>query len=202
MSIFQLIMITAAAFFAYEVYAHIQNIEEEAEPESMKEVEALEENSEPSDEDKIAQYEKRIQEADKSYLDGNISKAKEMLEEIVKEYPTVAEGMNKLAFILAKENEDAEALLYYRASLRIVPEDDMTHNAIARLLVKLENYKEAEEHYMEAIKIDDNYEITWFNYASLMLVLEKNDEAKEMFTKALAIDPDFEEAKVELEKLS
>lgn len=195
MSIFQLIMLAAAAFFAYQVYMHIQNIDEEAEPESMREIEEMEvAELEPS-------FDERIEEADKEYMNDNASKAKELLEQIVKDFPSAAEGMNKLAFILSKENENEEALLYYRASLRIDENDDMTHNAIARLLAVMNKNEEAEEHYKSAIKIDDNYEVTWFNYASLLLAQGKVEEAKEMFQKALEIDPEFEDAKEELERL-
>lgn len=195
MSIFQLIMLAAAAFFAYQVYVHIQNIDEEAEPESIREIEEVEEAVlSPS-------FDERIQDADKSYMDGDIDKAKESLESIVKDFPTAAEGMNKLAFILSKQDENDEALLYYRASLRIDENDDMTHNAIARLLGLMKKNEEAQEHYEYALKIDDNYEVTWFNYANLMLSLGKAEEAKEMFQKALEIDPEFEDAKAELERL-
>ncbi|PHR57063.1 MAG: hypothetical protein COA44_06640 [Arcobacter sp.] len=196
MSIFQLIMLAAAAFFAYQVYMHIQNIDEEAEPESMVEVEEMEvAELAPS-------FEERVQEADKEYMDDNVDKAKELLEGIVKDFPSTAEGMNKLAFILSKKGENEEALLYYRASLRIDENDDTTHNAIAKLLGLMNKNEEAQEHYKLALNIDDSYEITWFNYANLMLSLGKVDEAKEMFQKALDIDPEFENAKEELEKLN
>jgi len=196
MTIFQLIMLAATAFFAYQVYVHIQNIDDDAEPESMKEVEEIE----------VAEiaptFQERIEEADKEYMDDNIDKAKELLEGIVNDFPDAAEGMNKLAFILSKQNENDEALLYYKASLRIDEHDDMTHNAIAKLLSVMNKKKEAEEHYKLALKIDDNYEITWFNYAMLMVSLGRIDEAKEMFSKALAIEPEFEDAKEELERLA
>jgi len=196
MTLFQLIMLAAAAFFAYQVYAHIQNIDEDAEPESLREIEEIQEAAlTPS-------FDERIEEADKTYMDGDIAGAKEQLEKIVNDFPSMAEGLNKLAFILSKQGEDDEALLYYRASLRIEENDDMTHNAIARLLASMKKYEEAEEHYKAAIMIDDNYELTWFNYASLMVLMKDKDRAKEMFEKALEIDPDFDEAKEELEKLA
>ncbi|HIC43567.1 MAG TPA: tetratricopeptide repeat protein [Sulfurimonas sp.] len=194
MSIFQVIMLAAAAFFGYQVYMHIQNIDEEAEPESIKEVEEEVVDLAPS-------FDDRVKEADEAYMDDNVDKAKELLEGIVKDYPSTAEGMNKLAFILSKKGENEEALLYYRASLRIDENDDMAHNAIARLLSTMNKSIEAEEHYELAIKIDDNYEMTWFNYANLMLSLGKKEEAKKMFQKALEIDPSFEDAKKELEAL-
>jgi len=205
MTIFQLIMLATAAFFAYQVYVHIQNIDEDEEPESMRavdEIQAAQLASSRAEEAQKVDFSKRIEEADQSYIDGDIQKAKKLLEELVKDFPTMAEGMNKLAFVLAKLGEKDDALLYYRASLRIEENDDMTHNAIARLLASMDKTAEAQEHYESAVAIDDNDEITWFNYAGLMISLGKIDEAKEMLTKALEINPSFEEAKEELERLA
>jgi len=196
MSIFQLIMLAAAAFFAYQVYVHIQNIDEDAEPESTQEIDEMEAA------ELAPSFDERVEEADKAYMDEDATKAKELLEGIVKDFPSAAEGMNKLAFILSKEGKNEEALLYYRASLRIDANDDMTHNAIARLLGTMKKTDEAKEHYEAALKIDENYEVTWFNYGNFMLSQGKVEEAKEMFEKALKIDPDFEDAKVELERLT
>lgn len=195
MTIFQLIMLTAAAFFAYQVYVHIQNIDEDEEPVSLREIEETKEvEARPS-------FDELIEEADKAYIDADKEKAKELLEKTVQQYPMMAEGLNKLAFVLSKNNENDEALLYYNASLRVESDDDMTHNAIARLLASMNKNEEAEEHYKAALAIDDNYELTWFNYADLMNALGKKEEAKQMYQRALEIDPEFEEAKEKLEKL-
>ena len=192
MTLFQIIMLLVTAFFAYQVYIYIQSIDTEAEPAFMKEPEAIE--SEPS-------AEELIQEADKAYLDDDFEKAQSLLEHVVRTHPTLAEGMNKLAFVLAKRGDRGSAQRYYEASLDVEPNDDMTHNALATLLSSMDKVQEAEEHYKKALEIDDNYEVTWFNYANLMLKLERTAEARVMYQKALEIDPDFEQAKEELEKL-
>ncbi|MDF1881872.1 tetratricopeptide repeat protein [Sulfurimonas sp. MAG313] len=206
MSVFQLIMLGVSAYFAYQVYLHIQKIDEDAEPKSMQALDEMQmaepELSLNTEEDEQKIYDERIAQADKAYMDDDLAQAKTLLESVVHDYPIRAEGMNKLAFILSKEGEDTDALLYYRASLRVAQNDDMTHNAIARLLVKMNKNDEAEEHYLAAIKIDDNYEITWFNYSELMLVFGRREEAIKMLNKALEIDPDFEEAKASLQKLT
>ena len=192
MTLFQIIMLLAAAFFAYQVFMHIQNIDEDAEPAFMKEPEVIE--AEPS-------VDELMQEADQAYMDDDIDRAQRLLEDIVRSYPGFAEGMNKLAFVLAKQGDNESAEKYYKASLNLSPDDDMTHNALATLLSSMDRNEEAEEHYKKAIEIDDNYEITWFNYANLMLKLGRNAEARVMYQKALDIDPHFEEAQKELEKL-
>ena len=194
MTPFQIILMLAAGFFAYQVYVYIQGIDEDAEPAFMKEPEVIEEIQPSSDE--------LIEEADKAYVDGNIENAKSLLEKIVLLYPQLAEARNKLAFVLSKLGENEEAKKQYKASLNIEANDDMTHNALAVLLVSMNELDMAEEHYQKALEIDDNYELTWFNYANLMLQLGKGQDARKMYEKALEIAPDFEQAHEALKKLS
>jgi len=191
MTIFQLIMLAAAAFFAYQVYIHIQNIDEESKPAFLQDSEEVE---------PVPDFDEMIRLADEAFVDGQIDIAQKRLEEIVMRFPQAAEGMNKLAFVLSKQGDTAGAEKYYKASLEI-EEDDVTYNALATLLVSMNKMQEAEACYKKAVDIDGNYEVTWFNYANLMLRLERLEEAKEMYEKALVIDPDFQEAKDELEKL-
>ncbi len=191
MTLFQIILMLAAAFFAYQVYMHIQNIDEDAEPVFGQEPEQIE--IEPTSDE-------RIEEADRAYMDGDLDRAKMLLEETVNRFPHLPEAMNKLAFILAKQGNAEEAAQQYRASLAI-ESDDMTHNALASVLVSMDKDDEAETHNKKALEIDDNYEVTWFNYANLMQKTGQRDKAKEMYEKALQIDPNFEQARDELENL-
>jgi Tfp pilus assembly protein PilF len=192
MTLFQIILLLVAAFFAYQVYMHIQNIDEDAEPVFGQEPEQIE--MEPT-------ADERIEEADQAYMDGDIDRARVLLEETVSRFPHLPEAMNKLAFILAKQGSTQAAEEQYKASLDIAPNDDMTHNALATVLVSQDKDDEAEDHYKKALEIDDNYEVTWFNYANLMQKMEQIEKAKEMYAKALQIDPEFEPAREELEKL-
>lgn len=192
MSTFQLLMLLASGFFAFQMYKHIQQIDEDKEPAFMREPEVV--DTEPSVDELIA-------DADKAYMDDRIDIAQEHLEYVVEQFPNVAEGMNKLAFVLAKQDKKEEAEKYYKASLEIDADDDMTQNALAKLYADMGKNIQAQEHYKRALKIDDNYEITWFNYAELMQSLGEKDEAIKMYEKALLIDPNFEPARVALEKL-
>lgn len=192
MTLFQIILMLAAAFFAYQVYMHVQNIDEDAEPVFAQEPEAIE--MEPT-------ADERIEEADQAYMDGDLDRAKTLLEGTVERFPDLPEAMNKLAYIMAKQGNMPEAEEQYKASLAIEPNDDMTHNALATVLVSLDKDDEAQTHYKKALEIDDNYEVTWFNYANLMQKTGELEKAREMYEKALLIDPDFAPAREELEKL-
>lgn len=191
MTAFQLIMLLIAGFFAYQVYTYIQNIDENEEPAFAKEPEVIE---------PIA--EELVKEADEAFMNNDLQKAKTILEDIINRHPNFAEAMNKLAFILTKEEDYENAQKYYERSLEIEPNDDMTHNAIAKLFALTGKTIQAQEHYRLALKIDDNYEVTWYNYANLMASIGEKAEAKKMYEKALEINPGFDLAKEELEKLS
>lgn len=193
MTPFQIILLLAAGFFAYQVYVYIQGIDEDAEPAFMQKPEPIEAPAPAVDE--------LIEEADQAYRDDDIDRAHSLLQNIVQGYPEVAEARNKLAFVLSKLGDNEGAKVQYEASLDIETNDDMTHNALARLLVSMDENEKAEEHYKKALAIDDNYEVTWFNYAELMMKLDRKDEAKEMYTKAVEIDPNFEEANEALARL-
>ena len=193
MTPFQIILMLAAGFFAYQVYIYIQGIDEDAEPASMRDQEMIEVPAPSVDE--------LIEEADQAYMGDEIDKARSLLENIVRDYPELAEARNKLAFVLSKQGDNESAVSQYEVSLKIEADDDMTHNALATLLTSMDETDRAEEHYKKAIEIDANYEVTWFNYASLMFKLDRIDEAKQMYEKALSIDPDFEQASEALENL-
>ena len=193
MTVFQIIMMLAAGFFAYQIYLYIQGIDEDAEPAFMKEKEPAEIPVPSADE--------MIEEADQAYRDDDINRAHTLLEEIVRTYPDIAEARNKLAFVLSKLGDNQGAKSQYEASLAINDTDDMTHNALATLLASIDEFDRAQEHYKKAIEIDDNYEVTWFNYANLMMKMDRAAEAKEMYIKALEIDPEFEPAHEALKRL-
>jgi len=192
MSLFQILMLLASAFFAFQMYKHIQQIDENVEPAFMQEPEVV--DTEPTEQE-------LIEAADKAYMDDRVDIAQERLEAIVEKFPNSVEGMNKLAFVLAKLDKYEEAEVYYKKSLEIEPSDDMTHNALAKLYADMGKNIQAQEHYKLALKIDDNYEITWFNYGQLMESLGEIEEANHMYIKALEIDPDFEPARTASENL-
>lgn len=186
-------MLLVSAFFAYKMYEFIQKIDANAEPESIQEAELI--SQEPT-------ADEMIEEADAAYSEGNLGKAQLLLENIVGVYPDLAEGHNKLGFVLAKQGNLEKAEVHYIRSLELEPNDDMTHSALAGMLASVDRNTEAEEHYKKAIEIDQEYAPTWFNYANFKQRLGQTEEAKEMYQKALQSDPDFEQAREELEKLT
>lgn len=187
MTLFQILMLVATAFFAFKIYEHVQQLEEPADRENRRK------EPDPAD---------LVERADDAYDRGDLGAAKALLAEADVLAPDTPEILNKLAFILAREGDEERAVEHYERSLQIDDGDDLAHNALASLYRKRGDYGQAREHYEAALAIDDSYEVTYFNYANLLVDMGEKEEAKAMYAKALELKPDFMQAKFELEKLA
>ena len=194
MNVFQLLILAAAAFFAYKVYEHIQTLE------SSDENSARDEDiNDNIDHDKYAQLVEKIEEDMQAQ---NYAQVIEHSHTLLEQKENDVEVLNSLAYAYMKEGNSRNALKYYERSLALDNNDDITHLAFASLLKEIREYKKAKEHYLEAIRIDDTYEITYFNYANLLVEMDEIEEAKKMYKKAITLKADFNQAKFELTKLS
>lgn len=201
MTLFQIILLVASAFFAWQIYKFIASMgEKNTKLPSEPDLPPAEKPARPvspgaQDVDSL------LQKANDAYTQGNTSDARVYLERAEKQAPDDPEILNKLAFVLFKEGDDETALNKYTRSLRIDPGDDLTHNAIAEVLRKMGRLDEAQEHYKSAVDIDENYEETYYNYGQLLIEKNDRDGARMMFEKALELKPDYPEAKAALETL-
>jgi len=188
MSLFQLLMVAAALFFAYQIILHIRNLEDPSNP-----------STPPQPEAELNGAEALIAKADEAYEAGRYEESAALLREALEVERENSEIMGKLAFVLAKTSQTDEAKSLYLAALEH-ESDDMLHSALASLYRSEGNFEAAKEHYDAALSIDDSYAVTYFNYANLLLDMGEKEEARAMYEKAIAL-PDFTQAKFELEKL-
>lgn len=202
MTLFQIILLAASVFFAYQIYKFVNTLKDgEANLPSdtgRRDTAAPAQPPRQSSPDATELLEK----ADAAYAEGNSGDARLYLERAEKLDPDNPEVLNKLAFLLTKDREYEAALEKYNRSLMLDPEDDLTHNAAAAVLRKLGRFDEAQEHYKSAVDIDAGYEETYYNYGQLLV--EKGDAAgaRMMFEKALELKPDYAEARTALEALA
>ena len=188
MSMIQIILLGASAFFAFKIYEHVQQLQD-------KEEDIIEEPLSPQ-----VDIDALVEAADKAYDAGNMQEARQLLQEAYDADDTIAELAKRLGFVLAQMQQYEEALTLYNRALEL-DEEDVTHLAIASVQKNLGNFEAAERHYERAIALDDRYEVSYFNYANLLVDMGKKDEAIKMYEKALEIAPDLEAAQEELEKL-
>ena len=190
MTLMQIILLGASAFFAFKIYEHMQGLQD---PEGTP-------NRDQKQEEKV-DVNSLVEAADKAYDAGRLLEARELLQKAHEHARDVPELSNRLGFVLSQMGNHEEALKLYNHSLTL-NEEDVTHLAIASQLRALERMDEAQEHYKRAIELDPEYEVTYFNYANLLVDMKRVAEAKMMYEKALELAPDLDAAKEELEKLN
>lgn len=189
MTLFQIILLVATAFFAYKVYEHVQSLQDEGTKGRF------------GDEPVPTDPQRLVEQADAAYKAGDVLRARVLLEDAERREPNDPQILNRLAYVLGKTGDSSAAVAKYEASLAI-EDDDVTHNALASVLKSEGRFDEAEKHYEAALAIDDRYEVTYYNYGNLLAERGDTEGAKQMYEKALSIKEDFTEAREELEKLS
>jgi tetratricopeptide (TPR) repeat protein len=194
MSIFAIIMFAATGFFAYQIYRHVQTLEDSVEkneaPEPISTKAILTDNSI-----------NLIEEADEAYSEGELERALEKLDRANTQFPNNTEILNKRAFINGKMGNTEEAISLYIRSLEHNATDDLTHIAIASMYKEQGDFEHAQEHYEKALTIDTKYAITYYNYGNLFNDKGDFEKAAQMYSKALALQEEFVEAREALDQL-
>jgi len=194
MTLFQLLMLGASAFFAYKIYEHIQTLKDPSEDENSNESRSADAFS-PFDAQSL------IEKADEAMEKGDLQKALAIYTEADIKAPKDAETLFKMGYVLAQQNRDDEALDRYREALEVDPDNIYVHQAMASLYRKMGEFASARNHLNALLMINDKNPITYYNYGNLLVDMKHFDEAKEMYKKAIELDGDFKEAKEELAKL-
>jgi len=197
MTVFQLLMLGASAFFAFKIYEHIQTLKETEEGGSSHR------DSEEKSRDAFSIFspEALIEKADKAYEEDDFQKALAFLNEANVKGPNNTETVFKIAYILQKSGNNEEAMKHYKQALELDKENEFIHNSMASIYRANGEFTSAKIHLKASLDIDANNPITCFNYGNLLVDMQHNEEAIAMYKKALELDPDLQEAKIELDKL-
>jgi len=196
MTVFQLLMLGASAFFAFKIYEHIQTLQE------------------PEDRDMTSSYEPRsveafspfdpealVEKADEAFAQKDFQKALALLNEANVKDPNNSEILFKIGYILQQQDDNDEALKYYKEALELDKDNEFIHNSMASIYRKNNEFTSAKMHLHASLEIDNENPITYYNYGNLLVDMQKKEEAIEMYKKALDINPDFSEAQEEIDKL-
>ncbi len=189
MSIFQILMLAATLFFAYQIYRHVQTLDDARTTPPGQ-------NPEPGPSAVVL-----VDQADNAYEKGDVAGAKRLLQEAYGHDEANTEILNKLAFVTAKSGEKTEAIELYERSLELDENDDLTHNAIASLYRAEGALERAQDHYLKALEIDDTYALTYYNYGNLLADMHEREEARAMYERSLELDPELKAARDALEEL-
>ncbi|MBU0721536.1 tetratricopeptide repeat protein [bacterium] len=198
MTVFQLLMLGASAFFAYKIYQHVQTLQD-PEPKADNQDGEGHRSAEAFS---MFDPESLIQKADIAFEEKDFEKALALLNEAnAKQNNNNSDTLFKIAYILQQAGDNDEALKYYKEALELDKDNEFIHNAMASIYRSNGEFISAKMHLTASLEIDDSNPVTYYNYGNLLVDMQKNDEAIEMYEKALLIDPEFSEAKEEIEKL-
>jgi len=192
MTLFQLLMLGASAFFAFKIYEHIQTLQD---PDEQNQDERTADAFSTFDPSSL------LEKADAEMQKGDLQKALAIYSEANIKAPNNQDTLFKMGYVLAQQNRDDEAIEYYKEALEIDKNNTSIHQAMASLYRKMGEFSSARNHLNASLAIDDENPITYYNYGNLLVDMKHVDEAKEMYKKALELDADFKEAKEELAKL-
>ena len=184
MTLFQIVMLGASAFFAYKIYEHVQTLQD---PEDTNHTD-----------DRLRQL---TEQADTMLENGEFEKALVLYSQVNYEAAGNVDILFKMGYCLAQQDRFDEALAYYKDALEIEPNNTALHQAMASIYRKQGEFASARIHLDASLELDKNNPITYYNYGNLLVDMKLFDEAKQMYEKALELDGDFTEAKEELEKL-
>ncbi len=198
MSLFQLLMLGASAFFAFKIYEHIQTLEE---PQENKEEDNTKQPQRTADAFSTFDSSDLMDKADEALEKKELDKAMAIYSEANIKAPNSSETLFKMGYTLGLQERNDEALEYYKEALALDKNNTFIYQAMASIYRKKGEYTSAKMSLNASLDIDDSNPITYYNYGNLCQDMNHKDEAIEMYTKAIEINPDFDEAKEELEKL-
>ncbi|MCD6190797.1 MAG: tetratricopeptide repeat protein [Sulfurimonas sp.] len=197
MTVFQLLMLGASAFFAFKIFQHIQTLQD-PQPSSQDDSENAQRSA-----DAFSTFDSSslIEKGDEALEGGDLQKALAIYSEANIKEPNSAETLFKMGYTLGLQDRDDEALDYYKEVLELDKSNTYTHQAMASIYRKNGEFASAKLHLNALVDIDDSNPITFYNYGNLLVDMEHLEEAKKMYINAIELNPDFVEAKEELEKL-
>ncbi len=138
MTIFQLLMLGASAFFAFKIYEHIQTLKD---PEQNTDTQ--EEQNTDSSVVRTAQSfstssaEKLLEKADESREKGELDRALAIYSEANIKRPHDAETLFKMGYTLVLQGRDDEALEYLLESLEYDDQNPFAYKEIAAIYEKM-----------------------------------------------------------------
>ena len=150
MTLFQILMLGASAFFAYKIYEHIQTLKEPEENES--------EPRRTADAFSTFDSTSLIETADDEVVLGHLDKALAIYSEANIKEPKNGETLFKMAFTLGLQERNEEALEYYKDALEVDPKNPFSHLEMAYIYLKDDEHASARTHLNAALELDPDLE--------------------------------------------
>jgi len=126
---------------------------------------------------------------------GQPKEALPYLEKAVAQQPGVAYWLLTLGRAYHKSQELVKALEFYRASLRINPNQPVAHNEMGLIFWDMNSYYFADAAFQKAYDLDNRYEEALNNLVSSSILFKHYDQAINYINQLLEMNPDNDNAK-------
>jgi len=142
MTVFQLLMLGASAYFAFKIYEHIQTLQD---PEQTQDIKS-----------KIQDIDIFIKEGDELREKGEYDRALAAYMEAKTAQGENAEVLFKIGYTMALSHRYDEALEYFEDSLKYDDKNPFAYLEISKIYKKLDNEEKADYYYKKAVELDED----------------------------------------------
>ncbi len=141
--------------------------------------------------DKASDGERMLIQANEAGANGNPTKQKEILENLVAAYPNDERAHFALGGYYFGQQDYKQAISHYKHSTDLDSNYSTAFNILGYAYRQDGNYNDAEAAFKKYIELIPNDPNPYDSYAELLLKMGRFDEAITQYKKALAIDPNF-----------
>jgi len=155
MTILQLIMLAASAYFAFKIYEHIGTLKDS----DGKEFQKASNESTKRTKEAFSTFDVSdlLEKADKERENNNLDKAMAIYSEANIKSPNSDEILFKMGYTLALQGRDEEALEYFEDALKVDQNNPFTYVEMYKIYKKQGDNDKAEFYHQKAIEIDENF---------------------------------------------
>jgi len=144
MSVFQLLMLGASAYFAFKIYEHIQTLQEP----SMGDTKRVKLSDD--------EIEELINDGDEARQRGDLDRALAIYSEAKANQPKNAEILFKMGYTMSELERYDEALEYFENSLEYDDKNPFAYLEISKIYKKLGDDEKAEVYHKKGVEIDED----------------------------------------------
>jgi len=204
MTMMQILLLGASAYFAFKIYEHIQTLQDPIGEDKKEATKKVYEQKSVKSVEAFSPFsaEELIEKADNAFENKDYKKALAFLQEADAKDENNPETLYKIGYIFQEQKDYDRAITYYKKALEFDKKNEYIHNSLASIYRNNKEYVSAQMHIRHSLAINDKNPVTYFNYANLLVDMDSKDEAIEMYKKALELDPDLTQAKEEIDKLN
>ncbi len=147
MTIMQLLMLGASAFFAYKIYEHIQTLEE-----------PTQEKKSPRSAESFSTFDATtlIEKADEAREKGDLQKALAIYSEANLNEANNAEILFKMGYTLSQERRDEEALEYLMDAVGVDNQNPFAYLEMEKIYKRMGEEEKAKEMRNKAVALDES----------------------------------------------